>query len=308
MKTVNRLLPALTLLALTAWHPAVAAVASTDGCRPLGYDKAALLALRAQGFVIEDPEERRKFAFDLLDCLGNPDPVLRDQVAYEGFATLLRGQQLDADTIRQLRIALLRDLTVTDDGDGFRRPFAALVLSEVARADRIQPVFTDDERAALVAAACAYMSSIRDYRGFDETTGWRHGIAHDADLLMQLALNPALTRDQLLEIRDAVGSQIAPPGTHFYIYGESERLARPILFIAMRGVFTDGEWADWFANIASPKPFANWSEVFASQAGLAKVHNTKAFVYVIYVNAISSEDKALAPLGSAAVAALKALP
>jgi hypothetical protein len=303
----NRCSPAFCLLATIAWHLPGAALA-TDGCRPLGYGKAELLELRADDFAIEDPGKRQQFALELIDCLDNPDPVLRDQVAYEGFATLLRGRQLDSDTIRQLRTALLEQLESTDDEPGFRRPFAALVLSELARADRIEPVFTDAERAELVTAACDYMRSIDDYRGFDETEGWRHGVAHDADLLMQLALNPALDRNQLIRIRDAVASQVAPPGMHFYVYGESGRLGRPVLFIAMREEFTDEEWADWFESIASPEPFAAWGEVFSSQAGLAKLHNTRAFLQVIYVNATASDQEALAPLGSASLEALRTLP
>jgi len=307
LNTVKKSLPALALLAMVAGRPALGATPAGD-CHPLGYDKASLLDLKAKDFVIKDPDQRRRFALELIDCLGDPDPVLRDQVAYEAFATLLRGQQLDADTIGQLRIALLRQLADADDDEGFRRPFAALVLSEVARADRIEPQFSADQRAALVAAACAYMRSIDDYRGFDEVAGWRHGVAHDADLLMQLALNPALDRTQLLEIRDAVASQVAPAGTHFYVYGEGERLARPILFIAMRGVFTPQEWADWFGEIASPDPFGAWSEVFTSQAGLAKLHNTRAFIQAIYVNATASDNEALKMLVPPTLDTLRTLP
>ena len=31
--------------------------------------------------------------------------------------------------------------------------------------------------------------SVRDYRGFDAKQGWRHGVAHGADLLLQLSRN-----------------------------------------------------------------------------------------------------------------------
>jgi hypothetical protein len=298
------------LLAFLFFVPHPAAGTTPGGeCNPLGYDRAALLELRSADFVIDDPAKRQRFAFELLDCLGDPDPVLRDQVAYEGFAALLRGKQLDPVTIGQLRTALAEQLAAADDDDdGFRKPFAALVLSEVARADRVDPVFSDAQRAELVATASNYMRSIDDYRGFDDEVGWRHAVAHTADLLMQLALNPALGRPELLAIRDAVASQIAPAGVHFYVYGESERLARPILFIAVRGVFAPEEWTVWFRDIASPAPFDDWASVFSSQAGLAKLHNTKAFVQVIYVNATASDNEALAPLEPAALEALGTLP
>ena len=222
---------------------------------------------------------------------------------------LLRGGHLDADTIRALRSSLIEQLDIgAEDGTGFRKPFAALVLSEVARADRMDPVFSDEERAALVMAATAYMRGIDDYRGFDQQTGWRHGVAHAADLLMQLSLNPALDRSQLETILDAVASQVTPEGSHFYIYGESGRLARPVLFIAMREVFDDREWANWIGDVTSAGPFGEWSEVFSSQAGLARLHNIRAFVQAIYVNSTASDQESLAPLRSSALEALKKLP
>jgi hypothetical protein len=172
----------------------------------------------------------------------------------------------------------------------------------------MDPVFSDEERATLVMAATAYMRGIDDYRGFDQQTGWRHGVAHAADLLMQLSLNPALDRSQLETILDAVASQVTPEGSHFYIYGESGRLARPVLFIAMRAVFDDREWANWIGDVTSAGPFGEWSEVFSSQAGLARLHNIRAFAQAIYVNSTASDQESLAPLRSSALEALKKLP
>jgi hypothetical protein len=305
--------PFLALVLLIAALPAAAkpaaARAAESACQPLGLDREALVSLKAGGFEIEDPARRERLAFDLLACLGDPDPVLRDGMAYEGFATLLRGKLLSSDTVRRLRMALL-ELLDDEGGDpmGFRRPFAALVLSEVARADRIAETFTATERAALVERGAAYLRSVDDYRGFDAVEGWRHGVAHGADLLMQLALNPAIEAAQFLTIREAVAAQIAPPGEHFYIYGEPGRLARPILFLAKRGAFSAGEWADWFAALAAPAPLASWEEAFASQAGLAKLHNTRAFAEAVFIAARVSEESELEPLAAGALALLRALP
>ena len=145
----------------------------------------------------------------------------------------------------------------------------------------------------MVTAAASYVRSVDDYRGFDEQVGWRHGVAHGADLLMQLAINPALDRSQLEEIVDAVASQIVPSGTHFYVYGESRRLSRPVLFVAMRGLLSSTDWADWFASVGSPQPFESWSDVYSSQAGLAKLHNTRAFAQAIYVSATANDQAEL---------------
>src|SRR5258705_220852 len=84
------------------------------------------------------------------------------------------------------------------------------------------------------ANALQGLLGVTDRRGFDATQGWRHGVAHGADLLLQLGLNPALSAAQLDAIVQAIASQVAPAGEHFYVYGEPERLARPIAYIAKR--------------------------------------------------------------------------
>ena len=89
-----------------------------------------------------------------------PIPSLRDGIAYEALTAWLRGNGLEADTRLRLRDDLYAMLQAPD-AEGFARPFAALVLSEVARTDRITPWMTPAERVAMVDHAVAYLSSVR---------------------------------------------------------------------------------------------------------------------------------------------------
>jgi len=295
--------PAFLLVLATlaaAWLTAAPASAQTR-CPPAGYDRARLSALRAADWLIEDATERRAFALGLPPCLASPDPFLRDSVAFEGLAHMLRARQLDAATQTALVNAVLPRLS-SHDRRGFEGPFAALALSELARADRVDPYLDDAQRRRLLDDAIGYFVSVRDYRGFDEREGWRHGVAHGADLLLQLSLNPALAREDLVRIRDAVGAQIAPDG-HFYVYGESERLARPIIFMAQRGFLSEAEWTAWFTAVAQGD-----EGMFSSQAGLARRHNLTAFLQSVWLNARLSESEADDVLLTGAEAALRALP
>ncbi|MEO8460709.1 MAG: DUF2785 domain-containing protein, partial [Dokdonella sp.] len=162
-------------------------------CPPQGQTRQSLQALKATKFVMTDPVARTALAQDLLDCLSDPDPVMRDGIAYSALAEWMRADDFDAATLRTMRDALYTQLDRRDE-IGFGRPFAALVLSEVARTDRIRAWMTPGERAAMVEKAANYVAAVRDYRGFDDKQGWRHGVAHGADWLMQLAMNPALSR------------------------------------------------------------------------------------------------------------------
>ncbi|MEZ6024488.1 MAG: DUF2785 domain-containing protein [Hyphomonadaceae bacterium] len=293
-----------TLLGLALYAvAATGAHAQAPACPPSGYDRAQLETLRANEFQIENRRARERFAHDLVACLASPDPFLRDQIAFEGLQHMLRAEQLRVPVRDQLTNEVLTMLRGPDP-DGFARPFAALALSELVRADRINGYYTDDMYDEVVARAAEYMASVRDYRGFDETEGWRHGVAHGADLLMQIALDPNFNApEHMVQVRDAVATQVAPEG-HFYIYGEPERLARPILFVAARGAFTQAEWTQWFAQFA---PAAD-ENLYASQAGLARRHNLSAFLQAVWINARLSRSEADDVLLPGAEAALRAIP
>lgn len=274
-------------------------------------DEAALAAFRAgkaSGFAEADASARNARALALLDCLGDPDPDIRDGLAYEALTAWLRGALLDTDTRRAMLTRLSATLAAPDeDPTGLRRPFAALVLSEVARSDRIEAWMTAAERVALVELAAGYLETLRDYRGFDAREGWRHGVAHDADLLMQLALIPALEEPQLQRILAAVASQMPPPVEHFYIYGEPQRLARPLLFAAQRGVLDEAGWTAWFAaRVAAlgSDPEVVWRD----QAWLARRHALMTFLQAVYVEADAGDDARLVPLRAGVLEALKAMP
>jgi hypothetical protein len=282
----NRLLRCTAMLAALMSAPLAAA-----GCPPACESRADLLALKQAGFAIDDAARRNALARALLDCLADPDPVLRDGVAYEALTTWLRGGQIDAATRHALLERLSAGLaTPAADDAGFGAPFAALVLSEVARSDRIEAWMTPAQRAALVETAAVYLESVRDYRGFDPREGWRHGVAHGADLLMQLASNAALDKAQLDRILAAVASQVAPAGEHAWVDGESERLARPLLFVSQRGLHDEAEWKAWFADLVKPAPLASWDQAYTSRAGLAKRHNLLGFLRVAYVGAREGGD------------------
>lgn len=273
-------------LALLACAPAMA------GCPPVGQDRAGLAGLKSAGFAVADPAGRQALAMGLVDCLGDPDPAVRDGIAYEALQHWMRAGDFDAATLRGLREALFLRLDAPDPR-GVSRPFAALVLAEVARTDRVAPWMSPAEREAMLARATAYLASIRDYRGFEAGIGWRHGVAHGADWLLQLSLNPALDGPQLQRILDAVASQAVPASGHAYVFGEGERLAQPVAYVARRGVLAEADWQAWLAGLSTrlgpmpPDGDAPW---------LARRHDLTALLSALYIQSDASQNEALRAL------------
>jgi len=289
------LLAAMCMLPAPAWA----------GCPRQGASDASLVALKAAGFEVADAHARETLAFDLVDCLASPDPALRDGIAYEGLQHWLRAKTFSPEARRALRTKLFALLDAPDP-QGVARPFAALALSEVARTDRIEPWMRADERAALIERAADYLETVEDYRGYSADIGWRHGVAHGADWAMQLALNPALDRRQLDRLLQAVAVQAVPASGHAYVFGESERLARPLLFIAKRDLHSESEWNVWFAALSTRlgDPALAWKDA----GWLARRHDLVAFLNVLYVGTDLSEDPGIARMRPGVLAALKALP
>jgi len=288
-------LMAVFLVSASAWA----------GCPPEGTDAASLRLLKQQAFAMEDAAGRDALALGLVDCLSDPDPGMRDGIAYEALTAWLRGGQLAEPVRRQLLERLYARLD-GEDPEGFTHPFAALVLSEVARTDRLQPWLSADERADMVRRATRYLASVNDYRGYDAEEGWRHGVAHGSDWLLQLASNEQVGREQIERILAALTVQIVPEQAHAYVFGEPGRLARPIVFIARRGMLGEAEWQAWFTGL--PQRLGTPEQAYHDVAWLARRHDLIAFLGSLYLEADQSADANVRALKPAVVAGIKALP
>jgi hypothetical protein len=297
-----RILGMVALLLVCAWAlPAAAA------CPPAQYDLPRLRALKAGGFAVEDDAARNALARALVDCLSASDPELRDGIGFEAYFAWLRADRIDLATRRDLLQRLLARLSDSDDPQGVARPFAVLVLAEVLRTDRLAPWMEDGERARLFDAGADYLSGVRDYRGFDPALGWRHGVAHAADLMTQFAVHPSTDRARLDRLLGAIASQVRPRDMA-YTHGESERLARPVLFAAQRALHTEAEWKAWIDALAAPAPLASWDAAWRSADGIAHRHNLRAFLLALYYGAQEGGDERFQRLLPAVRDALRAMP
>ena len=286
---------------------AIHAQQARPACPPPGWNLSRLETLKKEQFVVADAMARQELALALTGCLAHSNPAIRDGIAFEAFAAWMRGKLLNRPTLVSLRSQLIDGLS-RPDPEGYGRPFAALVLAEVARTDRLDPWMSEAERDGVVRAAALYLARIRDHRAFDDKDGFRHGVAHGADLILQLTLNAAVTKSQIDHMLLAVASQVSPDANLAYWAGEPERLARPVLFAAQRTLHAADEWSTFFREITDPKPLESWKAAFSSELGIRKRHNVRAFLLSVYAGATSSDDQGVRQLVAPATAALKAVP
>ncbi len=230
----------------------------------------------------------QRVALSLADCLSSPDPALRDALGFELLSAWMRAGRLTPETLRLLRDRWLSVLQAPPDAPGFHAPFAALALSEVARVDRVQPFLQPAEREALLVAGASWLRQWRDYRAHDDREGWRHGVAHGADLLMQLALNPAVDADGAALMLASLGAQVLAQGQVAYQHGEGERLARAARFALARSAWSAEQVKAWLLTVVEPARGGSWD---ARRLRLA--HNARQFLWPLYVALQEQADAGL---------------
>lgn len=244
-----------------------------------------------------DPARIQQLAVDLLPCLASPDPRLRDDLAFEQLSAWARGDKLAPATLQRLRTDLLAVLDAQPDAAGVHQPFAVLTLAEVARADRLKPFLSPAERADLVEHAARFLAGVRDYRGFTPGEGWRHGVAHGADLALQLGMNDALSTAQRRQLLDAVSAQVLADHRHSYRFGEGARLARAALQLQLRLAPDAAVMQAWLDRLLDPlKQAQAWDET-----ALTDLHNLREFLWPLLAAALdvtdaAQRDRLLAPL------------
>ena len=225
-------------------------------------------------------------AIALLPCLAHPDPRLRDDVAFEQLSAWARGGKLDSATLQRLRNELVAVLDAKPDAAGVHQPFAVLTLAEVARADRLKPFMTPGQRADLVEQAARFLAGVRDYRGFIAGEGWRHGVAHGADLALQLGMNEALSAAQRQQLLDAVTRQVLADHRHSYRFGEGQRLARAALQLQLRLNPDEAAVQAWLDGLLLPlKQAQAWDET-----ALADLHNLREFLWPLLAGVLDVAD------------------
>jgi hypothetical protein len=157
------------------------------------------------------------------------------------------------------------------------RSFSALILAELMRSDSNGPFMTGAERQMLLDKATVSLIRENDYRGLDVELGWVHPVAHMSDLLWRFALHKDTDAGQAKSIIDAVRLKVAPTVV-FYSFNESDRLARVITVIITRELVNKDTLSTWISSFADPQSMGKWSDAFASQQGMAELHNTKLFL------------------------------
>ena len=233
----------------------------------------------SKALAIEAMKQDKAKPEDVLTCLADQDPKVRDTITYTALSDYLRGLEGSSVFVSKMHQSLVMQLNSEMLMSPWQFSFYILALSETTRLDRVHPYLMKKQRQQLVDLTETLFWQVNSYEGYTEETGWIHQTAHASDLVLQLALNPKTTKEQLNKLGDALLQQMDAKGLHSYIHGESDRLARALTYLMVRPEVEVSHWRAYIKNLSNPPSrLGSWQNAYESKFGLAVLHNRQLFL------------------------------
>lgn len=208
----------------------------------------------ADGLKVPQDRSLVEMTEDLTRMLGDPDPEIRDGIAFPTMATWIDDGVYD-DLLVGLGDGMCHGLDIglgdVESDTVFRRSFSALILTECI--DRTTKAALGGPNVVLRWGdkVMGWYSRERDLRGFVPGKGWAHAVAHGADALGALARSPVMGRLELTVILDVIADRLLTPTDAFFVAGEGDRLAFATMHLLRRDILGIDVLEPWVARLAA---------------------------------------------------------
>jgi hypothetical protein len=191
---------------------------------------------------------------ELTGMLGDPDPKVRDGLAYPTLAAWISEGVYD-DLLHGLGDGMTAGLDVGLGSDGsdtvFRRSASARILCQCIARDNAKQLLGPDALMTWGDRAASWWVRERDLRGFVPGRGWAHAIANGADVIGALALSSSMGRLELTVLLDVVADRVLKPSGYLWCHGEDDRVAAATMNALRRDILGLDVLEPWLARVAS---------------------------------------------------------
>ena len=207
----------------------------------------------ADGLKVPPGRPLDEMTAELTRMHGDPDPAVRDGVAYPTLATWITDGVYD-DLLTGLGDGMCDGLDVGLGEAGtdtvFRRSFSALVVTECIDRDSAAALVPTDVVLRWGDRVAGWLVREQDLRGFVPGHGWAHAVAHGADAIGALARSPGFGRLELTVLLDVVADRLLLPTTEFFTCGEDDRMALAVMHVLRRNLLDLDVLEPWVARVA----------------------------------------------------------
>ncbi|MEU0788341.1 DUF2785 domain-containing protein [Streptomyces sp. NPDC006173] len=227
-------------------------------------------SIAADNFSYPEGVSAQRISDELSGMLVSPDPEVRDHQAYTAAARWIGEGRLD-EVLEDLGDTAVERFTHPEIQ---ARSFAPLVLRCVlARAATVPHAVSKDSAEHWWAAFATWYPAEEDTRGWDDSLGWLHAVAHGADAAAAFAQALPARRAALLEL---CARRMTAPTDYRYVQLEDARVARAICRILVEPGLSAEQATDWLTVVSrafeggGPGPVPPWA--FNSIATLQSLH------------------------------------
>ncbi|WP_339174480.1 DUF2785 domain-containing protein [Paenibacillus sp. FSL H7-0943] len=248
-----------------------------------------LQRIEENDYELRSGEDIKDYVKLMLEHIGDPEPVLRDELIYSTFYKWINEKHWFNDAeLRELLWILLdeqhlfyhignkEDLTV------YTRTFSVLVVALILQRHREMAILDSSEFIKVKQDLIRYYEEERDLRGYMEKEGWAHAAAHGADALDELVLcseSDAAVREEVL----AVIQKMLYNDQYIFRDEEDERIGTIIVTIIDHHLLLQQSITDWILNLAQ---CGSWPR---SHSQYVNRINTKNFLRSLYFRLLLTE-------------------
>lgn len=204
---------------------------------PVGVGAGYWEQVRASGYALPGDRSLDDLTAELVAMIGDPDPEVRDGIAYSVLSTWLSVGVYD-DLLTGFGDGVTEGLFVGLGEQGtdsvLRRSFSALLLAETVRRDETARVAHSDTIFRWGDRAASWFVRERDLRSKVSDHSWAHAVAHGADLLAALARSRHFGKLELTVLLDVIADRLLIPTSERFCHGEEDRLAYAVMTILHR--------------------------------------------------------------------------
>ena len=213
----------------------------------------------ADGLQVPADRPLDEMTAELTRMLGDPDPHLRDEIAFPTLATWV-GEGVYDDLLAGFGDGMCAGLRTGLGENGtdtvFRRTFSALMVTECIDRDAARGLVPVDVVLGWGDRVAGWYLRERDLRGFVPGKGWAHAVAHGADAIGALARHQRLGGLELTVLLDVLADRLLEPTEELWVCGETDRMALATMHVLRRNVLgldVLEPWVNRIATAATPR-------------------------------------------------------
>lgn len=232
--------------------------------------------------------DKLKLAYDLIENIGDVDPIVRDEIIYPNLAHLLYDKHFTEEQLSNITRELISDRFLHFDIDNdielsvLVRSFTTLQLAILVHVHNRDQVLDEELMNEVYFRFLDYFNKEENLEGYREGVGFMHSIAHAADLFGQMVKVELYREDKIRSIFKAISKKFKT-SEHFFMYDEDERMTNAIFNALERGIVGKEFMIGWIHDFSSYKKIDKYPEAYFL------TNNIKILLRSIYFRALKEE-------------------